>query len=244
MSLSDGIDEETFNCVVISTSPADSPVKADKSKVHGLTVALDLPSTFVYEHRKAIDTGALFVQIPGAYINEQTIERFGVVATSVAVPENATISALTPEEIKSMVVGHQTRRQRREQELEKDVAGTGVRSVMVIRVTTDDASPSVGATEIEERMYSDTQFSFASQYRDCSFGELIFQPADANTPVIELYVPGLVSSFTERTILNAATKAATDIYGDDIFDRVDHAVFCMPPGTSGKPYIAYSGVGS
>ena len=235
MALSTGGDEETFNCEVISTDDNDR-------RLHGMTVALDLPLPFVYEHRKALDTGLLFVKIPGGYVNEETVEGFGTVATDVHVPSDSTLVVLDSAEVEAL--RYKTRRQRRAAELEKDVGGNGRRSVMVIRVTTDDASPVVGATEIEERMFSDAEFSFASQFKDCSFGELAFQPYDTNTPVTELYVPGAVSSFTERTILNAATKAAAEIYGEDIFDFVDHAVFCMPDGTSGKPYIAYSGVGS
>ena len=136
------------------------------------------------------------------------------------------------------------RKQRRKAMEGRDLKGQGLRSVMVFRITTDDATPDVEAAEIGERMFSTTQFSFASQFEKCSFGQLTFEAYDEANPVIELYVPGRVSSFTERTILNAATRRAADAYGVDLWDRIDHAIFCMPDGTGGKPYIAYSGVGS
>lgn len=234
--LENGGDEESFECNVVS-------VKENSTEIPDMAITVDLPANFILEHRKSIDEGDFYIQIPGGSINQDVIAGFGPVSTNVNIPPNAEITILNANDVRDL--RHHRKRQRRTSELRRElVGGIGTRTVMVFRVTTDDASPEIGATEIEERMFSPTQFSLASQFDKCSFGELTFVPHDSKTPVIELYVPGAASSFNERTILNAATRQAAEIYGDDIWDRADHAVFCMPDGTSGKGYIAYSGVGS
>ncbi|CAB9498036.1 expressed unknown protein [Seminavis robusta] len=236
MSLDNGGDEEDYECVVVSTNK-------DSALIPDMSVAIDLPLAFIYNNRKALDDGDLYIQIPGGSVNQEFVEGFGLVSTNVSIPPSSEILVLNATEVSSM--RHHRKRRRRTSELKRELAdGMGVRTVMVFRITTDNASPEIGATEIEERMYSTTQFSFASQFEKCSFGELTFQPFDLQTPVTELYVPGDVESFTERTILNAATRQAAALFGSDVWDTVDHAIFCMPDGTTGKPYIAYSGVGS
>lgn len=232
MRLSDGSDEQSLECDVLSL--AHDEMLADMS------ITIDFSEEFVSENKKALDAGSLYVHIPGGFVNVVDIEGFGAVGTSVHIPPDSNISVLDQTEVASM--RHQRRGRRRTFEQTRGMGGT--RSVMVFRITTDDASPDIGATEIEDRMFSPTSFSFASQFDKCSFGQTTFEAYDEFSPVTELYVPGQVSSFTERTILNAATRRAADAFGKDLWDRIDHAVFCMPDGTTGKPYIAYSGVGS
>ena len=234
--LENGGDEENFECNVVS-------VDENNTHIPDLAITVDLPAPFILENRKAIEAGDFYIQIPGGSINQEVIAGFGPVSTNINIPPNTEITILDANEVRDL--RHHRRRQRRTSELRRELAGgTGTHTVMVFRVTTDDASPDIGASEIEERMFSTTLFSVASQFDKCSFGELTFLPHDSKTPVIELYVPGAASTFNEQTILNAATRQAAAIYGNDIWDRTDHAVFCMPDGTSGKGYIAYSGVGS
>jgi hypothetical protein len=236
MWLANGSDEERFECNVVSA-------KGNHTQIPDMTIAIDLPASFILDNKKLIDEGDFYVQIPGGSINQELIAGFGPVSTEVNIPQASEIIILNSHEVRDL--RHHRKRQRRTSELRRELDGnTGTRTVMVFRITTDDASPDIGATEIEEKMFSTTEFSFASQYDKCSFGQLSFVPHDSQTPVTELYVPGAVSSFTERTILNAATRQVAEIYGEDIWERADHAVFCMPDGTSGKGYIAYSGVGS
>jgi len=237
MSLNNGGDEEDCECAVVSRNE-------EEMKVSDMAVAIDLPADFLNQHKRSLMNGSLYVKIPGGFVEEDYIVGFGAVGTKVFIPEGSEIQVLNSTEVDALKHHHgRSRRHRRDMESEVGLI-RGTRSVMVFRVTTDDASPIVGASEIEERMFSTRSFSFASQFDSCSFGELKFQPFDYRFPVTELYVSGETSYYTERTILNAATKAVKELYGTDIFDRVDHAVFCMPDGTSGKPYIAYSGVGS
>jgi hypothetical protein len=233
IKLNGGGDEESLECDVLSSSELEM--------IPDMAISIDLPEDFVYENRKTLDSGLLYVHIPGGFVNEDYIDGFGVVGTNVHIPPESDIAVVDEQEIASLRLH---RKRRRAFEQSRGLAGQGVRTVMVFRVTTDDASPDIGASEIDQRMFSQTDFSFASRFEKCSFGELTFESYDDNTRVTELYVPGQVSSFTERTILNAATRKASDAFGQDIWDRVDHAIFCMPDGTTGKPYIAYSGVGS
>jgi hypothetical protein len=236
IELQNGSDEEHFECNVVL-------VKENHTQIPDMTIAIDLPASFILDNRKLIDQGDFYIQIPGGSINQELIAGFGHVSTDVNIPLASEIIVLDAHEVRDR--RHHRKKQRRASELRRELdGGTGIRTVMVFRITTDDASPEIGATEIEERMFSTTEFSMASQFDKCSFGQLSFVPHDSLTPVTELYVPGAVSSFTERTILNAATRQVAAIYGEDIWERADHAVFCMPDGTSGKGYIAYSGVGS
>jgi hypothetical protein len=236
MWLENGSDEERFDCNVVW-------VKDNHTQIPDMTIAIDLPAPFILDNRKLIDDGDFYIQIPGGSIKQEFIAGFGPVTTEVYIPPASEITVLNASDVRDL--RHHRKRRRRTSELRRELdSGTGTRTVMVFRVTTDDATPEIGASEIEEGMFSATKFSFASQYDKCSFGQLSFVPHDSITPVTELYVPGAVSSFTDRTILNAATRRVAEIYGEDIWASTDHAVFCMPDGTSGKGYIAYSGVGS
>ena len=240
------VDEESLHCRVVVVMGETNTTTDDSRIRSGLTVALELPDAFLGEHRSRLDQGLLFVRIPGGFVQQEQIAGFGTVMTEVAIPDESRIEVLSQEEIMELPQSHHPLNNRRDQAVEEEnVGATGLRTILVIRVTTDDSSPSVGATEIEDRIFSTTEFSSSSQFRDCSFGQLQFEPYDTTTPVVELYLAGTTASFTERTILSAATQALQEQLGDsDIFTKLDHAVFCMPPGTSGKPYIAYSGVGS
>lgn len=228
IALETGGDDESFECYVVS--------QGEENALRDMSYPIDLPRAVVIENRKAIDDGQLYIHIPGGYVNEQYVEGLGRIGIDVHIPEGANIKVLQSKEKNSLRRPHEFRGRK--------LYAKGVRSVMVFRVTTDDASPDVAATEVGEKIFSRDSFSFAHQFDQCSFGQLEFHPVDSRTLVNELYVPGEVSSFTERSILTAAMRVATNIYGDDMWDNLDHAVFCMPDGTSGKPYIAYSGVGS
>ena len=214
IKLSDGGGEESLVCDVLSLEQSEMLLD--------MNVGIDLPQDFLEENRKALDSGLLYVHIPDGYVNKEYIEGFGVVGNSVYIPPDANLSVIDPPKAASLQ--RHRRQSRRTVEKNRRLEGTGTRTVLVFRVTTDDASPDIGATEIEARMFSSTQFSFASQFDKCSFGQLTFEPYDEYTPVTELYVPGRVSSFTERTILNAATRRAAETFGNDIWDTVDHAM--------------------
>ena len=228
MSLENGGDDETFECTVVSAGREDI--------LKEMSYPIELPLALVLENKKAMDEGNLYVFIPGGYVNEKYIEGIGTMGIDIYVPDGADIRILNNKQARAL-----RRPTRNNNDRKRSLYAKGVRSVMVFRISTDDGSPDVDSNEIEKRLYSSEEFSFAHQFEECSFGQLRFQPVDYRTPVNELYLPGETASFTERSILNAAMRVATNIHGSEIWDNLDHAIFCMPEGTQGKPYIAYSG---
>jgi hypothetical protein len=123
----------------------------------------------------------------------------------------------------------------------------GSRSVMVVRVTSSDAgSPSYDRKELSRNIFGHPNSiyrpSFASQYNQCSQGQLNFHPAsyegDSTTGVHDLNLP--------YQLLNRKFDFQVDQWLETAFeqkfgamDQYDHIMYCLPQGMAGE-FVAFA----
>jgi hypothetical protein len=123
----------------------------------------------------------------------------------------------------------------KERELANVVEGT--RTILVLRVSVQDAAPGFTADEFWERIFGYTGLTVQSQYEQCSAGKLSFRPAPiGNNGILDIPIESVISDMTSRTELSnmAIEKAAgiLDLPADQhISSLVNHIMVCLPPGT-------------
>jgi len=179
-------------------------------KVSDYSYPIDLPQDFVDQNKDQLMAGKLFVDIPGAQIvNGAVVYPFSVKITIAPAPESFA-----------------NRR--------RLASATGTRSVLVLRISSNDATPGYSASQIYNYMFDtsqpDSQPSLKSQYSRLSFGKLNFVPTQYG--VMEVPVSMNANGASSATIRDAAITYVTSRYGvTSMTDLADHVVFCIPPGT-------------
>jgi hypothetical protein len=119
------------------------------------------------------------------------------------------------------------------------LANTGTLSVLVLRISTNDATPSLSADEFHKLIFDD-EVSLQKQYAACSFGKLNLVPTEYG--VLDLYINATAEGTAPISLVskaNHALKAQLNIarttYASDLL------LMIMPPGTG--DWAAFSGVG-
>jgi hypothetical protein len=119
------------------------------------------------------------------------------------------------------------------------VAKTGTLSVLVLRISTNDSTPSLSADEFHKLIFED-EVSLQKQYAACSFGKLNLVPTDYG--VLDLYLNTTVEGATPISLVSMANQALRERLGiAKTTDASDLLLMIMPPGTG--DWAAFSGVG-
>jgi hypothetical protein len=117
------------------------------------------------------------------------------------------------------------------QEAKSSSAITGTVRINIVRVSTSDSNPQSSLKTLEETLFGDSAaVSFKTQMRDCSFGQLHFQLANA----YDVKVPRTVSNFfgNHMELITMATQILKDqLNTDNLAVLADKTFFCLPPGT-------------
>ena len=119
----------------------------------------------------------------------------------------------------------------------------GIKSVLMVRVSTLDQQPLVSAEEFQRRVMQSSGYSMADQYKQCSFGKLQFELAQ-NQNVIDLVLDKEIRQYeTNLHLLSAAQYQVQQMFNvDKIQSITDHIMFCLPSGLDGD-WVAFAGVG-
>ncbi len=212
--------------------------------VHGLP--MHLPADLVQENQDALRSGDWFIQIPGATIEETYIPEFGVLRSGVRIAQESQIMTIPPEE--GRLISYSVRGRRPQDHIRlhaRRLDTMGQRTVLVVRVSTSDASPTYTASQLSQYFFDTKGYSMVRQYQLCSTGALQFQPFDFFSQVIDVVIPGQVASFTRELLWSAANAAASSERNVASLDLLsDHVAFILPSGTQGGYWIASGTTGS
>jgi hypothetical protein len=176
---------------------------------------VQLPEHILNNHTKAIDEGTLRVTIPRAQLTKDSVIGYDIDSVSVQTTRDhsGTRSGGVP------------------------VATIGTRTVLVLRVSVQDAEPSFSAQEFQDRIFGDDDITVQSQYKACSSGKLNMEPSSYGVGgVLDVRLGNsAIADFESNTALsNAAQDAAADflqLNGGQVSDLADHIMICLPPGT-------------
>ena len=115
---------------------------------------------------------------------------------------------------------------------------TGTLSVLVLRISTLDASPSLSADDYNQHIFQDP-VSLKGQYDACSFGKLNLVPTEHN--VMDLFVNVTAQGATAQSLVNHANQALRERLDiQKVTQAADLTMMIMPPGTG--DWAAFSGV--
>jgi hypothetical protein len=109
-----------------------------------------------------------------------------------------------------------------------DVSHVGTKTVLALRVTSLDASPSLSASTISSRLFTGVGATISSVYRDCSWNSLNVLPASGAgivDGVSEIFINQNTVGATAQSFENAVTAAARNQVSN--FDDIDHIMYCV-----------------
>lgn len=184
----------------------------------GHSYPIELPSTLLNDNQELLMKGEWYVDIPGAKVEEVLVEGYGMIGSSLSIPDPTKIKTIPPPTASGTG---------------RNLATTGQRTLMVARVSVSDATPTYTASELQPWYFDPNSFSVARQYSRCSSGQQVFVPW--STPVLDVFVSGSISSFSQTTLVNAAISEVQIALGGTSLP-VQHIAFVLPPG--GPTFIA------
>jgi hypothetical protein len=113
---------------------------------------------------------------------------------------------------------------------------TGTRSIVIFRVTFNDASPTNSVTEIADAFFGPGSNNMKGRFAACSMNELIFNPGTGNgfgdIGVQELSVSTNGVGSNVHDIVNVITNAVKDQFGSSLRNTYDHVVYALPKGST------------
>ncbi|KAI2504207.1 Gametolysin peptidase M11 [Fragilaria crotonensis] len=123
---------------------------------------------------------------------------------------------------------------------------TVVKKVLVLRIQAADASTTASETQLADDVFgaAGDVLNLKSQFNQCSYGQLQFEPTTSNAlvgtdGVYTVTLPTtIITGAADNPIAWAAVDKATAELGT-LTNFADHVMVCMPPGTSGG-WIAYA----
>ena len=123
---------------------------------------------------------------------------------------------------------------------------TVVKKVLVLRIQAADAVTTASETQLADDVFgaAGDVLNLKSQFNQCSYGQLQFEPTTSNAivgteGVYTVTLPTtIVTGAADNPIAWAAVDQATADLGT-LTNFADHVMVCMPPGTSGG-WIAYA----
>jgi hypothetical protein len=189
-----------------------SPVQ--DNEVSDMSYRIDLSSIDTTSDERLLQ-GELFVSVYGGRIE----------GDDVILTKGSIVSVVPPP------VGFQSRRHL--------VAKTGTLSVLVLRISTNDSSPSLSADEFHKLIFED-EVSLQKQYAACSFGKLNLIPTEYG--VLDLYLNATAEGTKPISLVSKANEALRERLNIvKTTDASDLLLMIMPPGTG--DWAAFSGVG-
>jgi hypothetical protein len=184
------------------------------NEVSDLSYIIDLSSIDTTSDERLLH-GELFVSVYGGRIE----------GDDVILSKDSVLSVIPPP------VGFQSRRHL--------VAKTGTLSVLVLRISTNDSTPSLSADEFHKLIFED-EVSLHMQYAACSFGKLNLVPSEYG--ILDLYLNTSAEGATPISLVSMANEALRERLGiAKTSDASDLLLMIMPPGTG--DWAAFSGVG-
>ncbi len=109
---------------------------------------------------------------------------------------------------------------------------TGTHTVLVLRVSVSDSSPTFSASDLANDFF-DNSFSVATQYSGCSFGAVQFQSYDSSNPVVDVLIQGSAASFTSSNLWPLAMSAGASQKGVSYLTNLaQHVAIILPPNLS------------
>ena len=184
------------------------------SELSDLSYRIDLSSIDTTTDERLLH-GELFVSVYGGRIE----------GDDVILSKKSVVSVVPPP------AGFQSRRHL--------VAKTGTLSVLVLRISTNDSTPSLSADEFHKLIFED-EVSLKKQYSACSFGKLNLVPTEHG--VLDLYLNTTAEGATPISLVSMANQALRERLGiAKTTDASDLLLMIMPPGTG--DWAAFSGVG-
>ena len=112
---------------------------------------------------------------------------------------------------------------------------TGTRSIVIFRVTFNDASPTNSAAEITDAFFGPGSNSMKGRFAACSMNKLTFYPGTGKgfvKGVQELRITMNSVGSNVHDIVNNITDAVTDKFGSNPRYTYDHVVYALPKGTT------------
>jgi Gametolysin peptidase M11 len=189
-------------------------------------LAVQLPQRIRSENRALIARGRLLVRIRNAWIEN---DRGGRVLLS----RHSRVRVESPGTLND---------ERNLQESLESMKTNGTQSIMIVRVSTADASPQMSLEDLEDSVFGNHHVSVASQYQACSYGQLQFEKASSIDLMLSNYS---ISSFEDGSELLdvARDQLAVELGVGSIDSVADRIIFCMAHTTSnGKDWVARSAV--
>jgi hypothetical protein len=173
--------------------------------------SVDLPPDFVEQNKQDLVAGKLFASIPGGQIVDDKL----------IYPLNSPIT------LSSAPDSFEARRRRLSNAI-------GTKSLLVLRISANDASPVYTASQYYSYIFDssqpDTAPTLVTQYSRVSFGKLQFVPTQY--AVMEVPVNMNANGASTTTIINTAIAYVSSKYGvASMTQLADHILFCIPPGT-------------
>jgi hypothetical protein len=199
--------------------------------VFGLSI--DLPEHVVDENNEALTRGQWFVNLEGAAVETTYIEGQGTITTGIAISKETIVTTVSPDDgemamLSAKGISEDARLGERRQ-LQLTV---GLHTVLVLRVSVSDSSPTVLASRLAEVFFG-SSLSLVTQYRGCSFGAIQFEAYDSAHPVIDVVIQGNAASFTSDNLWPLAVNAAAALKNVKyLTDLAQHVAIVLPPGLS------------
>jgi hypothetical protein len=114
---------------------------------------------------------------------------------------------------------------------------TGIRSIVIFRITTPDASPSNSAPEIADAFFGTDGDSnnMKSRYAACSMNKLTFNPGTGNgfvDGVQDLSITNNGKGTNVHDLVNSITNAVLAKFGSSLRNTYNHVVYALPRGTT------------
>lgn len=124
---------------------------------------------------------------------------------------------------------------------------TGTSTVLMVRVSTNDAVPAISASTMSERAFGSTD-TLESTFENCSFGKLKLKKATSESGgVVEISINANVKGARIFDLENLMITALQNKVGDDL-NAFDHIIYCVPKGSYFSPtspgWVAYAYIGS
>ena len=122
-----------------------------------------------------------------------------------------------------------------------------VKKILVLRIEAQDQVTAYSESSLADNIFgaAGDPMNLRSQYNDCSYGELQFEPLTTNTlvgtdGVYTVSMPTtVITGNPDNPIAIAAVNKAQQDLGVTLTSIADLVMVCMPPGTSGD-WVAYA----
>ena len=200
-----------------------------------LPLPIHLPPSFVAEQSLALESGTVYVCIPGTYMKKGN----DGVWTSIVVPGNdgSSLKVLSSKQVQEIFnnMGQQRR-------LSKTEIRNGIKKLLAVRILANNGSeaPEETISEIRDAIFESEADPSAptvvSQYAAVSHGALQYVPA--NGPGIQ---NGVATVSVQSSIISGNSSIQGDLMVDilestaaslgNLEDLADHIVFCLPTGS-------------